>query len=409
MRAITWYATGPDGSVAIATPTVQFRLSTSSGGFTQGGDPVTVTISITDGYVLETAQTFTLEWLGEGVKHGHFMDPTNPQTIILPAGQIHASVQLRARNTASPGYTNTIRQQDLMAKIGSKVVAKTPLTLYDSDPEPTLTLSTSRTWVNEGDSFTLTATLSATSDTAVPVFLGITNPSGRSLGGLATLPYTNAPQGMYVNSGQATKSYVISTADTPAKDGDNKLTFIISKALSTDSRYSTVNREFQFGQTTVEVTIRDVTPANTPTIRAVGTAVEESGDPDKNAKLNFGVLLSRPVNQTVTVDYRTADGGAIAGTDYIAKTGTLTFAPNEVRKDVIIDILEDGIERPPREVPLVAREPDRRCGAHPVQLGHRHDLRRKAHPGRTRRVSLRDRRRNRLEHELQGRPAERRR
>ncbi len=43
----------------------------------------------------------------------------------------------------------------------------------------------------------------------------------------------------------------------------------------------------------------------------------------------FTVTLS-PVNatQTVTVDYATANGGATAGSDYIAAAGTLTFAPS---------------------------------------------------------------------------------
>ena len=49
------------------------------------------------------------------------------------------------------------------------------------------------------------------------------------------------------------------------------------------------------------------------------------------------------MNQTVTVDYRTADGGAVAGTDYVAQNGTLTFAPNQVRKDINVEILEDGV------------------------------------------------------------------
>ena len=41
------------------------------------------------------------------------------------------------------------------------------------------------------------------------------------------------------------------------------------------------------------------------------------------------VRLSSEMDNTVTVDYATADGTAHAGDDYVATSGTLTFAPHE--------------------------------------------------------------------------------
>jgi uncharacterized delta-60 repeat protein len=43
-----------------------------------------------------------------------------------------------------------------------------------------------------------------------------------------------------------------------------------------------------------------------------------------------------------TVDYRTIDGTAIAGQDYIAKSGTLSFAAGEESKTFNIEIIDDG-------------------------------------------------------------------
>ena len=40
--------------------------------------------------------------------------------------------------------------------------------------------------------------------------------------------------------------------------------------------------------------------------------------------LSFRVALSRAAEAAVTVDYATADGTAVAGTDYEAASGTLT-------------------------------------------------------------------------------------
>ena len=42
------------------------------------------------------------------------------------------------------------------------------------------------------------------------------------------------------------------------------------------------------------------------------------------------------------VDYATADGTALAGTNYTATTGTVTFAPGEARKNVDITVIDDG-------------------------------------------------------------------
>ncbi|PQJ94850.1 hypothetical protein CXB77_18160 [Chromatium okenii] len=54
------------------------------------------------------------------------------------------------------------------------------------------------------------------------------------------------------------------------------------------------------------------------------------------------VTLSAPSTQTVTVDYATKDGSAksING-DYVATTGSLTFAPSETSQTIILEPLDD--------------------------------------------------------------------
>ena len=57
--------------------------------------------------------------------------------------------------------------------------------------------------------------------------------------------------------------------------------------------------------------------------------------------IDFTVTLNRATDATVSVDYATADGSAMAGADYIAANGTLTFSPGERSKTVRVDILDD--------------------------------------------------------------------
>ena len=52
----------------------------------------------------------------------------------------------------------------------------------------------------------------------------------------------------------------------------------------------------------------------------------------RDEAIDFEVTLSRAASGTVTVDYATVDETAIAGTDYTATSGTLTFAPGKPQR-----------------------------------------------------------------------------
>jgi YD repeat-containing protein len=54
------------------------------------------------------------------------------------------------------------------------------------------------------------------------------------------------------------------------------------------------------------------------------------------------VSLDSAVNQTVTVNYSTSDSSALAGTNYTATSGTLTFQPDQLDGSFTVPILMDG-------------------------------------------------------------------
>ncbi|HYH63576.1 MAG TPA: Calx-beta domain-containing protein, partial [Urbifossiella sp.] len=56
----------------------------------------------------------------------------------------------------------------------------------------------------------------------------------------------------------------------------------------------------------------------------------------------FNVTLSAAYDQPVTMSFRTANGTATNGNDYVAKTGTLTFAPGETTKTITIEVKGDN-------------------------------------------------------------------
>src|SRR5207248_10601351 len=63
--------------------------------------------------------------------------------------------------------------------------------------------------------------------------------------------------------------------------------------------------------------------------------------------------------QAVSVAYATSDGSAVAGTDYTATSGTLTFAPGVTRQSFSVPILDDNLsgETSPETVDLTLSNP----------------------------------------------------
>ncbi|NRF72104.1 hypothetical protein HLB44_34485 [Aquincola sp. S2] len=78
--------------------------------------------------------------------------------------------------------------------------------------------------------------------------------------------------------------------------------------------------------------------AGTPAI-SIGDAVVD----EKAGTASVHVWMNRPSVSTVTVNYTTGDDTALAGSDYRAASGTLSFAPGEVSKTITLDISDDGL------------------------------------------------------------------
>lgn len=87
------------------------------------------------------------------------------------------------------------------------------------------------------------------------------------------------------------------------------------------------------------LTIIDNDTLPTLSINDVSVAEGNTG----TAAATFTVSLSTASSQTVTVNYATADGTALAGSDYLATSGTLTFKPNETSKSITVQVKGDTL------------------------------------------------------------------
>jgi hypothetical protein len=82
-----------------------------------------------------------------------------------------------------------------------------------------------------------------------------------------------------------------------------------------------------------------ITDNDTVTISIGAATVTEANLGTRDAV--FTVTLSAVSGSTVTVDYATANGSAVAPGDYLATSGTLTFAPGEVSKQIVVQTVGD--------------------------------------------------------------------
>jgi Ca2+-binding RTX toxin-like protein len=72
---------------------------------------------------------------------------------------------------------------------------------------------------------------------------------------------------------------------------------------------------------------------------------------------SYTVTLSSASNQTISVNYATANGTATAGLDYTATIGTLTFAPGATSQVINIPILNDSLNEADETFTLTLSSP----------------------------------------------------
>ena len=173
------------------------------------------------------------------------------------------------------------------------------------DDEPRISISD--VWTREGNSgttpFTFTVSLSAASD--LPVTVNYATEDGSAIAGIDYAPLGDfgfAP-------GQTNQTITIGVNGDRLPEVDK--TFVVN--MSTPNRYAAISKGVGVA------TISDDEP------RISIADAYNYGE----TSFSFTVSLSAAHDEDVTVGFATADGTAIAGVDYVATSGILTFRPGE--------------------------------------------------------------------------------
>ena len=87
------------------------------------------------------------------------------------------------------------------------------------------------------------------------------------------------------------------------------------------------------------------------------TVADAEVDEGANAVLSFTVTLSRAAAAAMTVAYATSDGTALAGSDYTAASGTLSFAAGDSSKNIDVSVTDDAHDEGSETLTLTLSNP----------------------------------------------------
>ena len=246
----------------------------------EGGAPVTVTLTITNGATFATAQTVTLVWAGNALQSdvNFIVGANNTTTITIPANEAMGTLVISAPD---PGGTPSYRSSgsaELIAQVGNVNLASARLAFVDDDDPPEMTLTAETAAVAEGDVIRLKARWSlGYADADAGLSVGWTGPDGvvddaalLTFGGNAIF---NVPSGV-----TETTLTVPTTEDTTA-EGVATLVFSLVAVPQDPPR----KPDYTLGDPSVadsvrqHVLIRDVAAAGGPDDARVGSSYIEEG------------------------------------------------------------------------------------------------------------------------------------
>jgi len=192
---------------------------------------------------------------------------------------------------------------------------------------PLPTLSVKGMDVEEGNSgpthAVFTVLLSAPTDTRVTV--DYATATGTALADIDFLGSTNT---LTLNPGQTTTNITVLVYGDPFNEPNE--TFFVNLS-------NPVNAAIARGQGQAVIINDDSAP-----VISIADVFMIEGTGGRTTVL-FPVKLSAPSGQTVTVQFETANDTAIAGNDYVATAGTLSFAPGKTEEAIPVEIIGDAL------------------------------------------------------------------
>ncbi len=235
---------------------------------------------------------------------GNASYPVNVPTIAA-AGSVHMRIRLTSTNNPGPtNYSGYGEVEDHAVTINAsiKTLAVSDQSVSESAPHATIAVN-----------------LSAASTS--PVSVDYTTSNGTALAGS---DYTLTNGTLTIPSGATTGTITVPLLEDNLSEGPESFTIVLNNPTG-----ATISD----GNATITISDND----NALLAIADSSANEGAGSVD------VMVNLSNPAASDVHVDFTTNDGTAMAGSDYTALSGTVTFPAGSTSESVTISLLDDAL------------------------------------------------------------------
>ncbi|MEO8035406.1 MAG: IPTL-CTERM sorting domain-containing protein, partial [Acidobacteriota bacterium] len=208
---------------------------------------------------------------------------------------------------------------------GATLLAPTVATVWIVDDDPLPALSINNVTQAEGNSGTsnFVFTVALTGSTAQTVTVNYATANGTATAGS---DYTATGGTLTFTPGVTTQTVSVPVAGDTVNETNETFTVNLSAPVN-----ATI--------TTATGTGTIVNDDGAPTLLIDNVTQAEGNSGTSN--FVFTVTLAGSTAQTVTVNYATANGTAVAGSDYTSTSGTLTFAPGTTTQTVAVPVTGD--------------------------------------------------------------------
>jgi len=229
------------------------------------------------------------------------------------------SVPVKADSITEADETFTVA---LSNPIGASLVQASGTGTIQNDDQGSLAISAIS--LNEGNSGSQDAILTVTLSSAAsqPVTVVYATADGTAVAGS---DYTARTGTVTFPAGSTSQQIRIPVTGDTAVETDESFTVNLSKASNA-----------VIATASAAVTLKNDDQA---VLSIASAQISEGNAGSQNADLTL--TLSAPASQPVTVDYTTVNGTALAGSDYTAKTGTVTFPAGVTSQKISIAVSGD--------------------------------------------------------------------
>jgi YD repeat-containing protein len=270
----------------------------------------------------------------------------SPGKLSFQPGETLASIPITLiDNTRREG--NRTVEVSLSAPAGAKLgSAHVTFTILDDDPLPSV-------------AFTASASAAPESKAVAILSVALSNPSLQdvtvhyTVGGTATFgsDHRLAPGSLTFKAGQTRKTLTLPVINDAVNEPDET---VVVSLFSPVNAVLGAQSEFTY------------TITNDDPVPSVGFTAASSSGPEIKSPVSLQVQLSAASSRTVTVPWTVGGTATGGGFDYTLAAGTLTFAPGEVGKPIVLPITADAVADDNETVVVTLGAPANAVlGAHP--------------------------------------------